>query len=73
MATVPKTPRGTNTDLIAIKKDHGRDAADLAQALSRSIAGEVRFDPASRSLYATDLSIYRHVPIGVVIPAMPTT
>ncbi|MBV8936224.1 MAG: FAD-binding oxidoreductase [Alphaproteobacteria bacterium] len=43
-------------------------AADLAEALFRSIAGEVRFDAASRALYATDLSIYRHVPIGVVIP-----
>ena len=43
-------------------------AADLADALASEIAGEVRFDPASRALYATDLSIYRQVPIGVVIP-----
>jgi len=43
-------------------------AADLADTLSRSIAGEVRFDATSRALYATDLSIYRQVPIGVVIP-----
>ena len=42
--------------------------ADLAEAIAGRIAGEVRFDPASRALYATDLSIYRQVPIGVVIP-----
>ncbi len=43
-------------------------AADLAEALAGRLAGEVRFDAASRALYATDLSIYRQVPIGVVIP-----
>ena len=43
-------------------------AADLADALAAEVAGEVRFDRASRALYATDLSIYRQVPIGVVIP-----
>ncbi len=46
-----------------------RDAArDLAAELQRGVAGEVRFDGGSRALYAHDLSIYRHVPIGVVIP-----
>ena len=44
--------------------------ADLANALARRVQGEVRFDPGSRALYATDLSIYRQVPIGVVIPAL---
>src|SRR5690242_16707792 len=43
-------------------------AAELAQRLSEKIAGEVRFDAGSRALYATDLSVYRQVPIGVVIP-----
>src|SRR5919202_3932926 len=32
------------------------------------IRGEVRFDRGSRALYATDYSIYRQVPIGVVVP-----
>ncbi len=32
------------------------------------MAGEVRFSDASRALYASDLSLYRQVPIGVVIP-----
>jgi FAD/FMN-containing dehydrogenase/Fe-S oxidoreductase len=47
----------------------GKDVAgELEASLRQSIKGEVRFDPGSRSLYATDLSLYRHVPIGVVIP-----
>jgi len=44
------------------------DAAALAAALRREIAGEVRFDNGSRALYATDASNYRQVPIGVVLP-----
>lgn len=38
---------------------YGGDARTLAAELSRSLAGEVRFDEGSRALYATDLSIYR--------------
>src|SRR3954468_3807489 len=41
---------------------------DLEAALKRGVGGEVRFDAASRAMYATDHSIYRQVPIGVVIP-----
>jgi FAD/FMN-containing dehydrogenase/Fe-S oxidoreductase len=44
------------------------DAQALADELAREISGEVRFDGGSRSLYATDASNYRQVPIGVVIP-----
>jgi FAD/FMN-containing dehydrogenase/Fe-S oxidoreductase len=44
------------------------DAEALAAELKRSIDGEVRFDKATRGLYATDGSNYRQVPIGVVIP-----
>jgi FAD/FMN-containing dehydrogenase len=43
-------------------------AAALAADLRAAIEGEVRFDPGSRALYATDASNYRQVPIGVVIP-----
>src|SRR5579883_2065912 len=43
-------------------------AAELAAELRRRVSGEVRFDPGSRALYAADLSMYRQVPIGVVIP-----
>lgn len=46
--------------------DH--EAQALAEMLRRRIRGEVRFDPGSRALYATDASNYRQVPIGVVLP-----
>src|SRR5437763_2293757 len=45
-----------------------RKAAALARALSRAIAGEVRFSAGDRALYATDGSNYRQVPIGIVVP-----
>jgi FAD/FMN-containing dehydrogenase/Fe-S oxidoreductase len=46
-----------------------REAAQrLEQTLRGRIDGEVRFDGGSRALYATDGSIYRQVPIGVVVP-----
>src|SRR5947209_13969206 len=45
-----------------------RKAAALARALSRAIAGEVRFSAGDRALYSTDGSNYRQVPIGVVVP-----
>jgi FAD/FMN-containing dehydrogenase/Fe-S oxidoreductase len=43
-------------------------AAELEAALRRVVRGEVRFDAASRALYATDASNYRQVPIGLVVP-----
>ena len=39
-----------------------------AELREDGVEGEVRFDRGSRALYATDYSIYRQVPIGVVIP-----
>src|ERR1700722_20395462 len=44
------------------------DATALAAALRAQLRGEVRFDPGTRALYATDGSNYRQVPIGVVLP-----
>ena len=44
------------------------DATALEDDLRRSVRGEVRFDAASRSLYATDASNFRQVPIGAVVP-----
>lgn len=41
---------------------------DLAHALKGHLEGEVLFDKGTCALYAHDLSIYRHVPLGVVIP-----
>src|SRR5271169_5214523 len=43
-------------------------ARELEARLKSRIRGEVRFDPGSRALYATDASNYRLVPLGVVIP-----
>jgi FAD/FMN-containing dehydrogenase/Fe-S oxidoreductase len=44
-------------------------AADrIASELRRAIEGEVRFDDGTRALYAYDASVYRQVPIGVVLP-----
>jgi FAD/FMN-containing dehydrogenase/Fe-S oxidoreductase len=44
----------------------GVDAA--AEDLRRSIDGEVRFSAGDRALYAFDASIFRQVPVGVVVP-----
>ena len=52
---IPAAPTATQTQ-------------SLAEALRRRIQGEVRFDAGSRAVYATDLSIYRQPPVGVVIP-----
>jgi FAD/FMN-containing dehydrogenase/Fe-S oxidoreductase len=41
---------------------------ELEAGLRAEIRGEVRFDPASRALYATAGSNYRQVPIGVIVP-----
>ncbi len=42
--------------------------SQLAEELNRAVAGEVRFDRYSRQLYATDASIYKITPLGVVLP-----
>ena len=44
------------------------DARALRAELARRVEGEVRFEPGSRAMYATDASNYRYVPIGVVVP-----
>ncbi|WP_206675453.1 FAD-binding and (Fe-S)-binding domain-containing protein [Solimonas terrae] len=43
-------------------------AVALAAELRRTTGADVRFDGGSRALYAADGSIYRQVPIGVVVP-----
>ncbi len=40
----------------------------LARELVSAVEGEARFDDGSRALYANDASIYRQVPLGVVLP-----
>lgn len=44
------------------------DVGALRTELERQIQGEVRFDPVSRALYATDASVYQIEPLGVVVP-----
>jgi FAD/FMN-containing dehydrogenase/Fe-S oxidoreductase len=67
-AFAPPRRRRLSAAVSPMQRRRREAAADLAEALAARIAGEVRFDRASRALYATDLSIYRQVPIGVVIP-----
>lgn len=43
-------------------------ASELEPRLRSTICSEVRFDTASKAIYATDPSKCRHVPIGLVIP-----
>uniref|UniRef100_A0A372INU7 FAD-binding oxidoreductase n=1 Tax=Paracidobacterium acidisoli TaxID=2303751 RepID=A0A372INU7_9BACT len=45
-----------------------RSSQALEERLRATIRGEVRFDPGSRALYATDASNYRQVPIGLAVP-----
>lgn len=40
----------------------------LEKELTKTINGEVRFGKSDLSLYATDASNYRYIPVGVVIP-----
>ena len=44
------------------------DRGMLLRELEQQIAGEVRFDRVSRALYATDASVYRIEPLGVIVP-----
>jgi FAD/FMN-containing dehydrogenase/Fe-S oxidoreductase len=55
--TVARTPRAATVDARALARD-----------LAQEQRGEVRFSPGSRALYANDASVYRQVPIGVVVP-----
>jgi len=52
----------------ARSQDRFPASESLEQSLRQAIRGEVRFDPGSRALYATDASNYRHIPIGLVVP-----
>ncbi|WP_260703399.1 FAD-binding and (Fe-S)-binding domain-containing protein [Edaphobacter flagellatus] len=68
------TTSASASPFVLLPSSHARahdqfdGAAALEQALKQKIRGEVRFDAASRALYATDASNYRHIPIGLVVP-----
>ena len=57
---------GLTTRSVFSQTTDGKQAGALAAALRKRVRGEVRFDAGSRAIYATDLSIYRQPPIGVV-------
>ena len=40
----------------------------IKRTLQKEISGEVRFDEITREIYSTDASIYRMLPLCVVIP-----
>src|SRR5881392_3674635 len=44
------------------------DLGQLETDLRERVRGEIRFDDGSRALYANDASVYRQVPLGVVVP-----
>jgi FAD/FMN-containing dehydrogenase/Fe-S oxidoreductase len=44
------------------------DVRGLRRRLEQEVEGEVRFDAASKAMYATDASNYRQVPLAVVNP-----
>ncbi|MDX2198424.1 MAG: FAD-linked oxidase C-terminal domain-containing protein [Phycisphaerae bacterium] len=46
----------------------GRDVARWERALRASLRGEVRFDRLTRTIYATDASLYEIAPVGVAMP-----
>src|SRR4051812_35555477 len=50
------------------RKGAENKARSLAADLKLKLEGEVRFDDASRAMWATAGGNYRQVPIGVVIP-----
>src|SRR5882757_4578700 len=64
----------STSPFVLLPSSHARahdtfpEAEKLEQQLRATIRGEVRFDAASKALYSTDGSNYRHIPIGVVIP-----
>jgi hypothetical protein len=56
------------TTAVPHENTYADEARALRDTLGRRTDGEVRFTAGDRALYATDLSVFRQVPIGVVIP-----
>jgi FAD/FMN-containing dehydrogenase/Fe-S oxidoreductase len=47
---------------------HTRETTALLDALNRQLDGDLFYDPTHRTLYATDASAYREMPLAVAIP-----
>jgi FAD/FMN-containing dehydrogenase/Fe-S oxidoreductase len=72
MATAASAPPPTSAAparprRIAVNGEDA-EARALALELMRETGAEVRFSPGGKALYANDASVYRQVPIGVVVP-----
>ncbi|MGC2298738.1 MAG: FAD-binding oxidoreductase, partial [Acidobacteriaceae bacterium] len=61
---------GSQLPILNQRRSHEvfESARELESRLRARVRGEVRFDQASRALYAADASNYRQTPIGVVLP-----
>ena len=66
--SIPASPFVLLPSSHARARDSFPEAKNLERRLRAEVRGEVRFDPASKALYSTDGSNYRHIPIGVVVP-----
>ncbi len=66
--TLPQHPISQSSARFGANSLTPSQTAGLIGELRRRVKGEVRFDPGSRALYATDSSNYRQIPIGVVVP-----
>ncbi|HEY4101006.1 MAG TPA: FAD-linked oxidase C-terminal domain-containing protein [Gemmatimonadales bacterium] len=64
----PEAPPATKPRPDAVHALAEIDVSALADALSREVEGEVRFNDGDRALYSTDASNYRQIPVGVVVP-----
>jgi FAD/FMN-containing dehydrogenase/Fe-S oxidoreductase len=62
----PSTDVRRLVDLVTPNQD--TDIRALSHDLAVAVAGQVRFDAASRAMWSADASNYRRVPIGVVVP-----
>ncbi|HSU05804.1 MAG TPA: FAD-linked oxidase C-terminal domain-containing protein, partial [Acetobacteraceae bacterium] len=68
IATLVPRSRTSPRPLAPPPKQYREAARELEAALKPQLGGEVRFDVGSRAAYSTDHSIYRAVPVGVIIP-----
>lgn len=66
--TMKKPKLGERTRHEKPQQQPDVNVSALVADLARVVSGEVRFDGGTKALYASDLSIYRQIPLGVVIP-----
>ena len=66
--TAPASRMAERRPAAPVRPTYREAARELEASLKPRIEGEVRFDTGTRAAYATDHSIYRAVPVGVVIP-----